>query len=103
MGLGRIGQATAKRLGAFGINRLVYWGRTKKEGVDGDLVSLDQLLEQSDFVLVSCPLTPDTKELFDYAAFKKMKKNAVSGKEESVILRLISFTPRSLSISLAEV
>ncbi|KAI8342939.1 D-isomer specific 2-hydroxyacid dehydrogenase [Chlamydoabsidia padenii] len=77
VGLGRIGQATVKRLSAFGISKLVYWGRTKKQGVDGDFVSLDQLLEQSDFVLVSCPLTPDTKELFDYAAFKKMKKNAI--------------------------
>ncbi|ORZ05771.1 D-isomer specific 2-hydroxyacid dehydrogenase [Absidia repens] len=77
VGLGRIGQAVAKRLGAFGIDRLIYWGRTKKEGVDGELVSMDELLKDSDFVLVCCPLTPDTKEMFDYEAFKKMKKNAI--------------------------
>ncbi|SAM08643.1 hypothetical protein [Absidia glauca] len=77
VGLGRIGQAVAHRLGAFGIDRLVYWGRTKKEGVNGEWVSLDQLLMESDIVVVCCPLTPETQEMFDYAAFKKMKKNAV--------------------------
>ncbi|KAI8093435.1 D-isomer specific 2-hydroxyacid dehydrogenase [Halteromyces radiatus] len=77
VGLGRIGQAVAKRLGAFGINRLIYSGRTKKEGVDGELVPLDQLLKEADFIVVCCSLTSDTKEMFDYDAFKKMKKNAI--------------------------
>ncbi|KAI9304751.1 D-isomer specific 2-hydroxyacid dehydrogenase [Cunninghamella echinulata] len=77
VGFGRIGQAAAQRLKGFGIGRTIYWGRSKKEGVDAELVSFDELLKESDFVVVCCSLTPDTKELFNYEAFKKMKKNAV--------------------------
>ncbi|CAO3631619.1 unnamed protein product [Cunninghamella blakesleeana] len=77
VGFGRIGQAAAERLKGFGIGRTIYWGRTKKEGVDAELVPFDQLLQESDFVIVCCSLTPDTKEIFNYDAFKKMKKSAV--------------------------
>lgn len=40
-------------------------------------VSLDELLNRSDFVIVSCPLNDETKNLFDKSAFGKMKKTAV--------------------------
>lgn len=40
-------------------------------------VSFDQLLCQSDFVIVSCPLTTETAELFNEMSFSKMKKTAV--------------------------
>ncbi|KAI9248417.1 FtsJ-like methyltransferase-domain-containing protein [Sporodiniella umbellata] len=51
VGMGRIGQAVAKRLRAFDISRLVYSGRTKKD-IDGDYVSFDELLKVSDFVII---------------------------------------------------
>lgn len=80
--MGRIGQAVAQRLKAFGIDRVVYWGRNEKPGLkesmNADFVSFDELAKESDFVVACCALTPDTKEVFNYDAFKKMKKNAVS-------------------------
>ncbi|ORX54482.1 hypothetical protein DM01DRAFT_1305090 [Hesseltinella vesiculosa] len=77
VGFGRIGQAVAQRLKAFGIGRTLYWGRTEKKGVDAEFVPLDTLLTESDFVVAACALTPDTKELFDASAFKKMKNTAI--------------------------
>ncbi|KAL0078799.1 D-isomer specific 2-hydroxyacid dehydrogenase [Phycomyces blakesleeanus] len=81
VGLGRIGEAVAHRLKAFGISKVVYWGRSEKvetgKRVGGEFVSFDRLLAESDYVTVCCALTKDTKELFDYNAFSKMKKSAI--------------------------
>lgn len=40
-------------------------------------VSFDELLDRSDFVIVSCPLNDETRNLFDKKAFSKMKKSSV--------------------------
>eukprot|EP00914_Ancora_sagittata_P028370 GHVO01055941.1.p1 GENE.GHVO01055941.1~~GHVO01055941.1.p1 ORF type:complete len:337 (+),score=38.28 GHVO01055941.1:2-1012(+) len=80
VGLGRIGMATAKRLRPFGIERLLYTGRSEKpeaQDVNAEFVSLDTLLEKSDFVIATCPLNDHTKNLFNMSAFSKMKKSAV--------------------------
>lgn len=37
---------------------------------------MDELLERSDFVIVICPLTPETRGMFDAEKFAKMKKSA---------------------------
>lgn len=53
--MGRIGQAVAHRLKAFGIDRVVYWGRYEKpelkNSMNAEFVSLDQLTSESDFVV----------------------------------------------------
>ncbi|XP_006630094.2 glyoxylate reductase/hydroxypyruvate reductase-like [Lepisosteus oculatus] len=80
IGLGRIGLAIAKRLKPFGVKRLLYWGRTPKpeaSEVEGEFVPLDALLGESDFVVVSCALTPETQQLCSKDFFGKMKKTAV--------------------------
>ncbi|KAM9850247.1 glyoxylate reductase/hydroxypyruvate reductase [Aulostomus maculatus] len=80
IGLGRIGLAIARRLMPFGVKRLLYSGRTAKAEaaeLNGEFVPLDTLVSQSDFVVVSCSLTPDTQGLCDKAFFSKMKKTAV--------------------------
>ncbi|CAL8355077.1 unnamed protein product [Merluccius merluccius] len=80
VGLGRIGLAISKRLKAFGVKRLLYSGRTAKAHaaeVDGEFVPQDTLLSESDFVVVSCSLTPDTQGMCDKAFFSKMKKTAI--------------------------
>ncbi|XP_022539730.2 glyoxylate reductase/hydroxypyruvate reductase [Astyanax mexicanus] len=80
IGLGRIGLAIARRLMPFGVKRLLYSGRQPKpqaQEVDGEYVPLDTLLSESDFVVVSCALTPDTQGLCNKAFFSKMKKTAV--------------------------
>jgi len=41
-----------------------------------EIVSLDELLERSDFISLHCPLVDDTKGFMNAAAFAKMKKSA---------------------------
>ncbi|KAI5624934.1 glyoxylate reductase/hydroxypyruvate reductase, partial [Silurus asotus] len=80
IGLGRIGLAIAQRLKPFGVKRLLYSGRQPKPQageVDGEHVGLDSLLCESDFVVVSCSLNPDTQQLCNKEFFSKMKNTAV--------------------------
>lgn len=68
MGLGSIGTAVMERLIPFGVKRIVYSGRTKKDvksSIDVDFVSFEELLEQSDFVIVTCSYYPELKHLFN--------------------------------------
>ncbi|XP_060522290.1 glyoxylate reductase/hydroxypyruvate reductase [Cylas formicarius] len=81
VGFGRIGQEIAKRLKPFGTKRILYFNRSEKNveatKIGAERVTFDELLTHSDFVSVSCALTPETKNLFDEKAFGKMKKTAV--------------------------
>lgn len=80
IGLGRIGMAIAQRLMPFGVKRLLYSGRSAKAHaaeVNGEFVPLDTLVSESDFIVVSCALTPETQGLCDKAFFSKMKNTAV--------------------------
>lgn len=80
IGLGRIGMAIAQRLMPFGVKRLLYTGRSAKPHaaeVNGEFVPMETLLSQSDFVVISCALTPETQGLCDKAFFMKMKNTAV--------------------------
>ncbi|KAM8847904.1 glyoxylate reductase/hydroxypyruvate reductase isoform 1-T2 [Synchiropus picturatus] len=80
IGLGRIGLAIARRLMPFGVKRLLYSGRTAKPEaaeLNGEFVPLDTLVSESDFIVVSCSLAPETRGLCDRSFFGKMKKSAV--------------------------
>lgn len=80
IGLGRIGMAIAQRLMPFGVKRLLYTGRSAKPHaaeVNGEFVPMDTLLAESDFIVISCALTPETQGLCDKAFFSKMKNTAV--------------------------
>ncbi|KAJ8937616.1 hypothetical protein NQ314_011777 [Rhamnusium bicolor] len=81
VGFGRIGQEIAKRLKAFNPKDIIYYNRSEKveeaKQMDAKKVSFDQLLTESDFISVSCSLTSETMNLFNAAAFKKMKSTAV--------------------------
>lgn len=81
VGLGRIGQAMARRAAGFGME-VVYMGRRPGDPkVDAALgtrqVSLDTLLAESDFISLHCPLTPETHGLLDAKAFSKMRPGAI--------------------------
>jgi len=81
LGAGRIGVATAKRAGAFGME-ILYWSRSRspelEQGAGGRRAeSLDALLAASDVVSVHVPLTPDTKGLIDANRLACMKKGAI--------------------------
>ena len=74
-GLGAIGTQVARIANAFDM-RVIAYSRTPKE-VDGvEFVSFDELLAQSDYLTVHCPLTDQTAKMFDAEAFSKMKDGA---------------------------
>ncbi|XP_012275944.1 glyoxylate reductase/hydroxypyruvate reductase isoform X2 [Orussus abietinus] len=80
VGLGRIGLRVAECLQGFKISRLLYWSRReKKEATEfgGKKVDLDELLKESDFVIVLIALTPETTKMFDKETFEKMKRTAI--------------------------
>jgi glyoxylate/hydroxypyruvate reductase len=87
--LGRIGEAVAHRLKAFGISQVLYSGRSEKpeasKRLQAQFVPFDELLAKSDYVVVCCALTEETKEMFNYDAFKKMKRSAVSMMDRDAI------------------
>ncbi|ODM92128.1 Glyoxylate reductase/hydroxypyruvate reductase, partial [Orchesella cincta] len=78
-GMGRIGQAVMKRLKAFDVAKFLYSGRTPKPELEKEasFVDFDTLCKNSDFVIVTCSLTPETKEIFNERAFSLMKPNCV--------------------------
>ncbi|KAF4527470.1 hypothetical protein B566_EDAN016280 [Ephemera danica] len=80
VGFGAIGQAIARRLQGFEIARFIYCGPRKKiEGdeVGAEFVNFKDLLRQSDFIIVACPLNEDTRHLFNDEAFALMKPTAI--------------------------
>lgn len=80
VGFGRIGQGVARRLNAFSVYRILYSGRSEKpEGkeIGATHVSFDDLVSESDFIIVTCSLTPQTKEMFNDAVFAKMKRSVI--------------------------
>ncbi len=80
MGFGRIGQATAKRLAAFEPGRIIYTATREKKAegqtIGATMVSFDQLLAESDVIIVNSSLNTSTKEIFNKSAFAAMKKTA---------------------------
>jgi glyoxylate reductase len=64
VGLGRIGQAVARRAQGFEL-RVLYAQRTPAQTDLGEYRELDALLAESDVVSVHTPLTPETRGLID--------------------------------------
>lgn len=79
-GFGGIGQAIAKRLQCWDIKKIIYHTRTRKENekaFQAHHVTFEELLNESDFLIVTCPLTTETKGKFNSEAFGRMKPNCV--------------------------
>jgi glyoxylate reductase len=64
VGLGRIGQAVARRAVGFEL-RVLYTQRSRSDARLADYRELDELLRESDIVTVHAPLTPETRGLLD--------------------------------------
>jgi glyoxylate reductase len=81
IGMGRIGGAIARRARGFAMPILYNNRKPVDEAVERDLgaryASLDDLLRQSDFVVVSCALTPETRHLISERELGLMKNTAV--------------------------
>lgn len=80
VGLGRIGRSVAVRAGAFGMKLLAHekfpdLGFVKKQGIE--LVELDTLLEQADFVTLHTPMSVATEGLINRQSLARMKPGSV--------------------------
>lgn len=78
IGMGRIGQAVAKRLSGFGCKFLYHGPREKKDlPVEATFKpKLEDMLKESDFVIPLCLLNNDTRGMFNAETFKQFKKGA---------------------------
>jgi len=80
VGLGRIGQAVARRAAPFGLRSIAtdpYLDPAVAEAAGVELVSLDELAAQADIITLHTPLTSETRGMIDAAFFGKVKPSAV--------------------------
>ena len=80
IGFGRVGFGVARRLKPFGLKRIIYYDMNKAsmgDDLGAELVDMDTLLREADFVIVSCALTGLTRHLIDSKALEKMKNTAI--------------------------
>jgi glyoxylate reductase len=81
VGLGRIGQAVARRAAGFNMRVVFYDAEPIPEKVIKDLgvtrVELEELLRISDFISLHVPLLPETKHLFNDRTFAMMKPTCI--------------------------
>ncbi|MGC9248810.1 NAD(P)-dependent oxidoreductase [Listeria ivanovii] len=74
IGLGRIGQAVAKRAAAFGM-KIIYSGHNPKD-YNAEFVSQEELLKRSDVVTIHAAYNPDLKHLINETTLQMMKSSA---------------------------
>ena len=88
VGLGQIGLEMARRAQGFDM-RVIYHSRNRRPEAEAAICAqagradalayapLDELLSQSDYVSLHCPLTPETRHLINANALRKMKPTAI--------------------------
>ena len=77
VGAGHIGMEVMKVAKALGMNILVHTRTPKADGDGIRYVSLDELLENSDYITLHCPLNDQTKHMINKETIAKMKPSAV--------------------------
>ena len=77
VGAGHIGMEVIKVAKALGMNILVHTRTPKADGDGIRYVSLDELLENSDYITLHCPLNDKTKHMINKETIGKMKSSAV--------------------------
>ena len=78
IGFGRIGMAVARILRAMNVRVLAYSRTERPEGRElADYVPLDDLIAQSDFIFLHCPLTPETEGIINAANIARMKDGVI--------------------------
>jgi D-3-phosphoglycerate dehydrogenase len=76
IGIGRIGGEVAARAHAFGMRVIAYDKYVEKSDL-AELVTLDELLAQSDFISLHTPLTDDTRGMINAERIGKMKDGVI--------------------------
>jgi D-3-phosphoglycerate dehydrogenase len=75
VGLGRVGQEVAKRLGALGMDLVAfdpYISEDRADQLGAELVEFDECLELADFLTVHTPLTPETEGMISTEELETM-------------------------------
>ncbi len=79
VGMGKIGQAVARRAKGFGM-RILYHSRSKKPEIEeetgAERVPLEILMAESDYISLHVPLTPETKNMLNADVLELMKPSA---------------------------
>ena len=77
VGVGEIGKRVARACRhGFGMRVLGNQRRMDQLGPDAEPATLDEILGNSDFIVVTCPLTPETHHLFNRDRLARMKGSA---------------------------
>ena len=80
VGMGKIGRAVAERAKGFGL-KLIYTDSQQIPDIELtysiEYHTFHELIEQSDFISLHCPLTAQTRGLFNEAVLKSMKPGAI--------------------------
>ena len=80
IGLGRIGEALAKRAKGFGMN-VLYYNRSRKEEAEETLgveyASMEKILKESDYVCLMLPYSKEVHHLISTQELAMMKKTAI--------------------------
>ena len=77
VGAGHIGMEVIKVAKALGMNILIHTRTPKADGDGVRYVSLAELLENSDYITLHCPLNDQTKYIINKETIGKMKSSAV--------------------------
>ena len=77
IGAGHIGMEVIKVAKALGMNILIHTRTPKADGDGIRYVSLDELLKNSDYITLHCPLNDQTKHMINKETIAKMKSSAV--------------------------
>ncbi len=80
LGLGRIGEQVARRARAFDMS-VLYHNRRRRPDVEAALgvryISRDELLAAADYIVLTVPLTPETRHLIGRTELARMKPTAI--------------------------
>lgn len=80
VGMGRIGEAVARRARGFNMN-ILYYNRNPRPEVEKEIGagyrSFTELLTESDYIVSLVPLSDETHHLFNATTFKQMKSTAI--------------------------
>lgn len=76
LGMGAIGKAIARRVKALG-TEVFYWSRTRKDDIEKEVnakwLPIDDVLKQSDIVVLALPATPETHHIINEERLKLLE------------------------------